>query len=105
MTVQLDREDRIERQVEKPNRRGLAPPAGRHSHQPTPLYALTGTRPAATDIHAKRILFVEDDRFIAEMYRMKLEGDGWKVELAYDGEAALATALADPPALILLDVL
>ena len=48
---------------------------------------------------------MEDDRFIADMYRLKLEGDGWRVELAHDGEAGLAQALADPPALILLDLL
>jgi DNA-binding response OmpR family regulator len=36
---------------------------------------------------------------------MKLESEGWNVELAYDGEDGLRRALADPPALVLLDLL
>ena len=42
---------------------------------------------------------------IADMYRMKLEGEGWNVDLAYDGEDGVRQALEDPPSLILLDVL
>jgi two-component system, response regulator len=54
---------------------------------------------------SRRILFVEDDRFIADMYRMKLESEGWNVDLAFDGEDGLRRALADPPSLVLLDLL
>ena len=39
------------------------------------------------------------------MYRMKLESEGWTVEVASDGEAGVRQALADPPDLVLLDVL
>jgi DNA-binding response OmpR family regulator len=39
------------------------------------------------------------------MYRIKLESEGWNVELASDGEAGLRRALEDPPSLVLLDVL
>jgi CheY-like chemotaxis protein len=39
------------------------------------------------------------------MYRIKLESEGWHVELASDGEAGLRRALEDPPSLVLLDVL
>jgi DNA-binding response OmpR family regulator len=53
----------------------------------------------------RRVLFVEDDRLIAEMYRLKLEAEGFAVEIAYDGEAGVRQALADPPDLVLLDIL
>ena len=54
---------------------------------------------------SQRILFIEDDRFIADMYVMKLESEGWNVEVASDGEAGLRRALEDPPSLVLLDLL
>jgi DNA-binding response OmpR family regulator len=39
------------------------------------------------------------------MYRLKLEGEGFIVEVAYDGEAGARAATANPPDLILLDML
>jgi len=36
---------------------------------------------------------------------MKLESEGWNVEVASDGEAGLRRALEDPPSLVLLDLL
>jgi len=39
------------------------------------------------------------------MYRMKLEGDGFIVEVAQDGESGARMAMANPPDLILLYVL
>ena len=39
------------------------------------------------------------------MYRLGLEAGGWAVDVANDGESGLSQALADPPALILLDLL
>lgn len=39
------------------------------------------------------------------MYRMKLEGEGFVVEVAPDGESGARMAIANPPDLILLDVL
>jgi len=36
---------------------------------------------------------------------MKLESDGWNIEVAMDGEAGLRRALEDPPSLVLLDLL
>ena len=51
-----------------------------------------------------RVLLVEDDAALAQMYRVKLERDGYTVEVAGDGEEAL-TRLAHPlPDLIFLDV-
>ena len=52
-----------------------------------------------------RILFIEDDAAIAAMYRLKLEAEGYLVDVADNGEAGLeqATAAA-PPALVFLDL-
>jgi CheY-like chemotaxis protein len=51
-----------------------------------------------------RVLFVEDDPTLAEMYRMKLELDGYLVEVARDGEEALARLDAALPDLVFMDV-
>ena len=51
-----------------------------------------------------RVLFVEDDPDLAEMYRTKLELDGYVVSVARDGEEAIARASADPPDLVFLDI-
>ncbi|MEP7105426.1 MAG: response regulator [Chloroflexota bacterium] len=51
-----------------------------------------------------RVLFVEDDPSVAQMYKLKLELDGYRVEVAVDGEAAIQTATAAPPDIIFLDI-
>jgi CheY-like chemotaxis protein len=51
-----------------------------------------------------RVLFVEDDPDVAEMYKLKLELDGYAVEVAADGVQALAMATERPPDIIFLDI-
>jgi CheY-like chemotaxis protein len=51
-----------------------------------------------------RVLFVEDDPAVAQMYRLKLELDGYSVEIAPDGEQAVAKAMAAPPDIVFLDI-
>ena len=51
-----------------------------------------------------RVLFIEDDQAVAEMYRIKLELDGYAVEIVADGESALRLATDDPPDIIFLDI-
>lgn len=51
-----------------------------------------------------RVLFVEDDPSVAQMYKLKLELDGYDVEVAADGENALAIAQDRPPEIIFLDI-
>jgi CheY-like chemotaxis protein len=51
-----------------------------------------------------RVLFVEDDPAVAQMYRLKLELDGYSVEIATDGEQAVAKATAAPPDIVFLDI-
>ena len=51
-----------------------------------------------------RVLFVEDDPAVAQMYKLKLELDGYQVEVAPDGEVALHMARSEPPDIIFLDI-
>ena len=51
-----------------------------------------------------RVLFVEDDASVAQMYRLKLELDGYTVDVAGDGLAALEKARSSPPDIIFLDI-
>ncbi len=54
---------------------------------------------------SKTILFIEDDRPIAEMYSRVLEREGYQVEFAYNGEEGLKKAQAKHYNLILLDIM
>ncbi len=51
-----------------------------------------------------RILIVEDDEFLLEMYVMKLEKEGYQVYSAVDGEEGFKLAQKEIPNLILLDL-
>ncbi|MBI3636520.1 MAG: response regulator [Candidatus Rokubacteria bacterium] len=53
----------------------------------------------------KRILVVEDDRFLRRACEATLERSGFDVRSAVDGESALEMVSAEPPDLILLDLL
>jgi two-component system response regulator ResD len=54
---------------------------------------------------SKTILFVEDDKPIAEMYSRVLEREGYHVEFAYDGAEGLQKANNKHYDLILLDIM
>lgn len=51
-----------------------------------------------------KILIVEDDPFLSEMYSTKLAQENFEVELAMDGKEALKKARDIKPDLILLDI-
>ena len=51
-----------------------------------------------------RVLFVEDDPSVAQMYKLKLELDGYDVVVAPDGEKALELARSDRPDIVFLDI-
>lgn len=53
----------------------------------------------------RRVLIVEDDPSIAIGLRINLEGEGYRVTTAEDGERALMLARKDTPDLIILDVM
>ena len=50
------------------------------------------------------MLFVEDDASVAQMYRLKLELDGYTVDVAGDGLSALERARSEHPDIIFLDI-
>ena len=52
----------------------------------------------------KKILLVEDDPFLIDIYQKKLRDSGFKVEVAKDGEMALAILKEKNFDLMLLDI-
>jgi CheY-like chemotaxis protein len=50
------------------------------------------------------VLLVEDDQTFADMYRLRLELDGYRVIEAGDGQTALEVATTAQPDLIFLDI-
>ena len=55
--------------------------------------------------HPKRILLVEDDDALANVYLTRLQAEGFDVRRVANGEEALAAALNYHPELVLLDVM
>ena len=51
-----------------------------------------------------RVLFVEDDPAVAQMYKLKLELDGYAVTVAPDGEASLRMARESRLDIVFLDI-
>lgn len=51
-----------------------------------------------------KILIIEDDSFISDMYKLKLEAEGFQVEVAQDGQQGLEKLNKNKPDLVLLDV-
>jgi two-component system, OmpR family, response regulator MprA len=54
---------------------------------------------------SEHILVIEDEQRIADFLRRGLAFEGFRVSVAGDGPAGLATARDDPPDLVLLDVM
>ncbi|MCL1962737.1 response regulator, partial [Candidatus Saccharibacteria bacterium] len=52
-----------------------------------------------------KILLVEDDRSLREIYGVRLLAEGYDIVSASDGETALATAIREKPDLIISDVM
>lgn len=61
--------------------------------------------PVASSGPAKRILLVEDDDALANVYQTRLQAEGFDVRRVPNGEEALSAALEYNPNLILLDVM
>lgn len=53
----------------------------------------------------ERILVVDDDEDIVRVVRINLELEGFEVDTAYDGIAAIESAIANPPQLVLMDIM
>lgn len=54
---------------------------------------------------AQKILLVEDDSFLSNIYQTKFTKEGYQVALAGDGEEALKAVKTKKPDIVLLDVL
>lgn len=57
------------------------------------------------DNSKKKILLVEDDEALANVYKSRLELEGYEVKWVGNGEDALSTALSYRPDLVLLDAM
>lgn len=53
----------------------------------------------------KKILIVEDDQIVANLYRNKFSVEGYEVEVAFDGEEGLETLRAFRPDAVILDLM
>lgn len=53
----------------------------------------------------KRILIVDDNQALVNMYRGMFASAGFAVDVAHDGEAGVAAAKRTPPDLVLLDLM
>ena len=51
------------------------------------------------------VLIVDDDATVSDVVRRYLEQDGYRVRLAADGPAALTAVAAEPPDLVVLDLM
>jgi DNA-binding response OmpR family regulator len=63
------------------------------------------TPPVEQPTKAKKILLVEDDETLANVYMTRLHAEGFDLKRVPNGEEALASALEYKPDLILLDVM
>ncbi|HEU5187518.1 MAG TPA: response regulator [Candidatus Saccharimonadales bacterium] len=52
-----------------------------------------------------KILLVEDDKSLREIYGVRLQAEGYEIITAGDGEQALAVAIKERPTLIITDVM
>ena len=62
-------------------------------------------KPASADPSGKKVLIVDDDFEIIEAVRYALEGAGYEVVLARDGNQGLALAERENPDLMILDMM
>lgn len=53
----------------------------------------------------QKILLIEDEKMLADMYETKFENEGYDIRKALDGETGLKMAFEDKPDLILLDII
>lgn len=67
----------------------------------TPVQQAAPTKP----VDKQRILLVEDDDSLAQVYQTRLDAEGFTVQRVPNGEDALVSALNFKPDLILLDVM
>jgi DNA-binding response OmpR family regulator len=60
---------------------------------------------SATDSTSKKVLCVEDEHFISELYVRALSKAGYQVDVQFDGQKGLEAAQTDKYDIILLDLM
>ncbi len=55
--------------------------------------------------NAKKILIVEDEKMLAEMYKDKFAQEGYEIYSAFDAEEAIEMAKEVKPDIVILDIL
>ena len=83
-----------------PSATGSPPDRWAWAHEMEVMEAMTASPAAA----AGRVLVVDDDPNTTSVLSAYLRRDGFEVEVLHDGQEALASALASPPRLIVLDL-
>ncbi|MEO8104788.1 MAG: response regulator [Candidatus Saccharibacteria bacterium] len=73
--------------------------------EPTQIPSTTAPDAPLPGIHPKRILLVEDDDALANVYLTRLQAETFEVRRVANGEDALASAISFHPDLVLLDVM
>lgn len=66
--------------------------------------AKRGAGGVLSELVQKKIAIVEDDKAIAQMYKLKLENEGFDVELAANGHEGFELVKKQRPHLVLLDL-
>lgn len=61
--------------------------------------------PSATPPQLKKVLCIEDEHFISELYARALTKAGYEVDVQLDGQMGLAAAQTDKYDIILLDLM
>lgn len=77
---------------------------GFHGREAVVPALFAGSRPGDSK-RALHVLMIEDDVAIAEMYRVQLEHDGYRVTVATTGELGFSTMSSTAPDIVLLDLL
>jgi len=66
---------------------------------------MSESAPSPATVNAKKVLIVDDDYEIIDSIRYALEGEGYTVVIARDGNQGLALAERDNPDLMILDMM
>ena len=53
----------------------------------------------------KKVMIIEDDRFLSSLIKARLEKDGLEVKQAFDGEEAIQALKQSKPDLVVLDLI
>lgn len=53
----------------------------------------------------KKILLVDDDKELCDLYKTTLSAEGFKVTIAVNGEEALSEIMKEKPDLVILDIM